>query len=517
MLPFTAPLQEAAIGGMVDHTLLSVEAWGYNRAVKYTFVAITALICNFASAADNQLKKLNVAALDRQGEPVAGLQSGDFQVFEDGKAQKIAFFRFTGDHPPPAGKPAPGEYSNRSGATLRGTVILIDLLNDRVMSGSIINEEISRSLKNFESSAGLYLYILTASGSLYPIHPLPKPGSEATPGGEPPQEPWTRNIAPLLQEALKNVFSLRPVDEREVTTRFDLTMKALLEVGSQMRLLSGRTNLVWVTHGIPLYGLSIAEQGRVDFTNPLRKICQALAQAQIVVYPVEQSLRGAAAAMGTESDQSLDEFSGITGGRSYRSGGVGEAIQQAMTGSRANYQIAYYSGSVKQDGKHHKLRVTCARKEAHLETQMGFYILAPLASPADIERNAFEAALASPFDASEIGLRARVAADPSTKQNLRLEIRIDPADLLLRQEQDRRTGKVSLLFAAYGAAGLKQPGSTIPINIKLTAEQYETAIRDGIEFHQAIHFDETVRKVRVVVVDGEVGSAGSVTIPIVGN
>jgi hypothetical protein len=317
----------------------------------------------------------------------------------------------------------------------------------------------------------------------------------------------------MLQDALKNVFSLRPVDERDIVVRFDLTVKAMREIGGQLRLLSGRKNLVWVTHGVPLYGLSISAQGPVDFSIPLRQLCGALERAQIVVYPVEQSMSGAAAPMGTESDQTLDEFSGDTGGRSYRSGGVGEAIQQAMTASRGNYQIAYYSPATKQDGKRHKLRVTCARKEVHVETEVGFYV-SPLPSPADRERSAFDAELASPFEATEIGLRASVTPDPGTKQNLRLEIRIDPADLLLRQVQERRTGKVSVLFAAYGAAGLEPPRAAMPLDIKLTPEQYQAAVHDGIAFRQAIHFDEGVRKVRVIVVDGEAGTVGSITIPI---
>jgi VWFA-related protein len=496
-----------------------MQAWKvYNSAVKCAYVVAAALFCTFASAAD-KLNILNVAAIDSQGDPVTGLHVADFQLSKDGKPQTIAFFRFTGDQPVPLVKPGPNEYSNRAAAPLRATAIIIDLLNDRTMSGSVIADDVSRYLKNLESSQGLYLYILTVNGDLYPLHALPKPDSEVTPAGEPPAgEPWTRNITAMLQSAFKNVFGFKPVDDRDTVVRFDLTTHALLEIGSQLRLISGRKNLVWVTHGFPLNGPSISAQGIVDFTNPLRRICQQLERAQVVVYPAEQSMSGAAAAIGTESEQSLDEVAAITGGRRYRSGGLADAIRQATTDSRANYEIAYYSAEGKSegkpDGKHHKLRVVSARKDVRLQTESAFNAVLPPVQASDVEQSAFLVAAHSPFDATEIGLRANVSSDPAARLDMRLDIRIDAADLLLRQAQDRRTGKVSIMFAAYSAAGLDQQGAPIPLNISLTPEQYETATHGGIEFKQAVRVGAGTRRVRVIVVDGDLGAVGSLTIPV---
>jgi VWFA-related protein len=477
--------------------------------MRYNVAVAAMFVCTFASAED-RLDRLNVVALDPEGQPVLGLQSTDFRLLKDGKPQKIAFSRFTGYKPLAAARPASNEYANRPAAGLPATVILIDLLSDRTMSAAIIDQDITRALKNLESSEGLYLYMLTSSGELYPVHPLPKPDSEVTPS----VEPWTRNIAPMLQAALKEVFSLKPIDDRDTKVRFDLTAKAMRELGAQMSLISGRKNLVWVTHGLPMTGPSISEQGLVDFTGPVRLLCEQLERAQIVVYPVEQSMKGAAATLGTESDLTLDEFAGLTGGREYRSGGFGEAIQHAMTDSRANYQLAYYAAAQNPDGKHRKLRVTCARKDVRLQTEAGSYAVLPPVRPGDLERLAFETAAHCPFDATEIGLRASVSPDPTSKQNVRFDVRIDPSDLLLTQTQDHRTGKVSLLFAAYGAKGLEQSSPPIPVNVSLTAQQYETATHEGVEVRQPIAVGATIRRVRVIVVDPELGTAGSVTIPV---
>jgi VWFA-related protein len=453
------------------------------------FVA-AACLCTPASAADG-LSKLNVAAVDSQGQPVRGLQNSDFQLQVDGKSRSISFFRFSG------------------GAPLRATVILIDLLSDRMMTGSIMADEITHALKNLESSEGLYVYILTASGALYPIHAMPKPDTELTPEAE----PWTRNIGGLLQTAFKNVFGFKPIDERDVVVRYQMTINALRDLGGQMKLASGRKSLVWVTHGVPLVGPSISEQGLVDFTNPLRLFCEEMERAQIVVYPVVESSRGAGGAVGTQGEQSLEEFANITGGRMYRSGGVGDALRQATQDARGNYQIGYYSEPVKPDGKHHKYRVTCARKEVRVQTEAGFYAVLAPEQPDEAERNAALIAAHSPFDASDIGVKATMSPDPNRDKYMRFEIHVDPGDLLLSQAGEHRTGKISLLFAVYGAEGVGQ-SKPIPVDISLTPEQYETALHGGLEYHPSLPIGPTVQRVRVIVVDRDLGVAGSVTIPV---
>jgi hypothetical protein len=166
------------------------------------------------------------------------------------------------------------------------------------------------------------------------------------------------------------------------------------------------------------------------------------------------------------------------------------------------------------DGKHHKLRVTSSHKDVRLQTVQGFYGLLNPVKPGDEERMAFETTIRNPFDATEIGVRANVSPDPDAAKKTRFDIHVDPADLMLHQAQDHRTGKVLLLFASYKADGLEQPGAPMAFDVSLTQQQYETALHGGLAFRQSIAVGPGVRKVRAIVVDGELGSAGSVTVPI---
>ena len=66
---------------------------------------------------------------------------------------------------------------------------------------------------------------------------------------------------------------------------------------------------------------------------------------------------------------------------------MGEALKQAITDARANYEIGYYAEPLKTDGKHHKFRVICAHKEVRLQTIPGFYAMFGPDQPAEAERN----------------------------------------------------------------------------------------------------------------------------------
>ena len=163
----------------------------------------------------------------------------------------------------------------------------------------------------------------------------PKTGAEVAPAAE----PWTRDLAPTLQAALKDLVHLKPVDNREIKVTFELTVNALRDLGSQMAQISGRKNLVWLTQGLPITGYSIAAQMRLDFTKPLQGLGQELEQAQIALYTVEQSASGAP--IQPERAQAFETLTGITGGRESSGDRAGKAIQQAIADSRANYEMAY--------------------------------------------------------------------------------------------------------------------------------------------------------------------------------
>jgi VWFA-related protein len=477
----------------------------YAFAIATICVGAVAALEGSSTSAILTVKKLNIVALNDKGEPVTDLRVSDFQVLEDGKAENIAFFRFTGGRAIVAAL-EPGQVSNRTGVASHATVILVDLLSDRFLSGGIMGREIGNTLKQLEASGDVYLYFLTAKGELFPVHGLPEPGSEETPAAE----PWTRNAGPIVDLAVKKLVGLKPPDDHDLEIRFKETTAAVELLGSQMAQLPGRKNLVWVTHGVPLTGYTMSG-AFMDYTDAVRRLGEAFERAQIAIYAVQQSIRGAGEELDTYSGQTLDLFSSLTGGRLYRTDTASIAIEQARTDSRANYRIAYDSEAPTANGKRHKIRVICTRKNVKLQTEQEFYALG-LPTPDEFERAALEAAAGSAVDATEIGLRGSVSPEPGAAHRMRLDLRIAREDVLLRAVGDRYVGKVSVNFSTPDAEDGPAAFRPIPLSVNLTAQQYEAAASDGIAVHQEISSD--AREVRAIVVDRQLRAVGTITIPV---
>ena len=474
--------------------------------MKFAFLAVATLLCASSSKISG-LKKLNVVAVDSHGQPVTDLQASDFQVSEDGKTKEIAYFRFTGGKGSPL-PPGSSEYSNRAGSPSYPTVILIDFMSDRVMSDSVIGKQVAEALKKLESSDDVYLYFLTNHGEISPIHALPGTGDETAHGAV----PWGQNADQTMDLAIKKLSGLRPVDDFDPAIRFKLTVAALDALGGQMERIRGRKNLVWVTHGVPMNYKSYTGQP-VDLSHQFQRLAEQLEQAQIAVYAVQQSTQGAGQQLATESSQTIDIFTHLTGGRSYGSDSVEAALSQARMDSRANYEIVYFTEASDTGDKHRKIRVVCKRKDVHLQTEQDYYALGLKASSTDFEKRAVQSAALSPLDAAEIGVRVKASPVGAT-QDIQFDLQIDAADLMLRQEQGHYTGKVDVVFVTYEGNQPKQATNPVPLNINLTAQQYQGADRAPLTFQETMGLDAKLQKVRAIVVDSERRAVGSVMIPI---
>ena len=195
------------------------------------------------------LVKFEVSALGPHGEPVTDLRSGECQVSEDGKHQAISFFHFDGNKRQEHFPAGPGS-SNRGSFVAHPTVILLDLLSERLLTWGQAAQEIVKALQNIESGDGLYVYILTNAGTFYAVHPLPR--TEAQLRAEDPA--WIQQIKPLFDAASQELAGFRPIDDRDPWFRAELTMRSLGQFATSLAQIPGRKNLVWITHGVPSCG-----------------------------------------------------------------------------------------------------------------------------------------------------------------------------------------------------------------------------------------------------------------------
>ena len=471
------------------------------------------------------LVKLNVVAVDGRGQAVIDLTREDFQVFDGGKPQHIASFRRNDVKPLHALPPEPNEFSNRAGTPLsRATVILLDVLNARFEDRAYAVNQLVPALQHVEASDFLFLYALAMDGTLYPIHPLPDP--EAT--ARPPAKPWTDDIKALLDGASRKLFYLRP--NLTVDDRVRMTYSALEALASRVAETPGRKSIIWISHGMPIsIGGRAGAYDQIDYTPLLQRLTSTLDRANVAVYPVRQpgSLApgstgsGSIASGSTDgpttglaSTETLEQFAGLTGGRAYGTVDISGAIAQAASDARLSYLIAYDPPLDKWDGKYHKIRITCSRKGVRLQTKQGYYAFAADAHQGDQEKAAIETAMSSPFDVAEIGLNARLNPGGKTPRGMNLEVRIDVADILLAREGDLFTGQLAVGAVAYLANGGSEGSATGTFAVRLSPQQHEQAVRQGLSLSRLMTLPATIRKIRVVIYDRASGATGTLTLPV---
>jgi VWFA-related protein len=447
--------------------------------------------------------RLNVVAVDSHGDPVDDLAKTDLQVFDNGKPEQIVSFRHDDSRVHRAATLAPGEFSNRTGTNVRhATVILFDLLNEHMGARGNSWNELVRFLQPLEVSEGLYLYLLTLEGRLYPVHGLPNPEAKDTPDSA--GAPWTEQAKPLLDQAMKNVLRTRPIEiEANIDLRERLTYAALASLAARMESIPGRKNIVWIT-------------------PYLRSLSARLDRANVSIYPVQQVPPGMAMQgdpearhSGLSSEDTLQEFARYTGGRSQGAAlDIRAAIKAAMNDVRTSYQIAFAPAPQTLDGKFHKLRVTCARKGVRIQAKEGYYAVRDDAPSRAEQQEAMDAVTGAQFDAAEIGLNA--IRSPSDKQPnaTQFRLRIDLADLQSTHTGSPYEGQVQLRIVTYMSDEKFAASNVISVPWHFTDEQRDKAMKDGLVLYKDLALESGVQRVRFVVLDPSSNAVGSLTIPV---
>lgn len=488
------------------------------RAAMAMAAAVAGALGADRPAPEKRLADLNIVALDNDKQPVRDLTRDDIEVFDDGKPQTIAFFRRYDSRLKQVPKLAPNEFSNRGAGNIPdATVILFDMMNQSFASRGVAANRLAKDLSSLESGRFLYLYFLTIDGRLLAVRALPESGGQTDgPGGE----QWVRESKPLLDQTLKNVMRVRPVD-MDVAVRVQLTFRALNALRIDLSQVPGRKNLVWITDGVPIsLGPRRSDTGEfVDFTDQWHMMSDELVRSGIAVYPARQVMIGSAdnvdgstPGQGAGSEATLDEIAHTTGGRSDGGKDIGGVVKQAMNDVRSSYLVGYYPPDRNWNGKFHKLRVVCRRKGVRIQAKSGYYAWAQ--PPQDEEQQAMEPAAAAAFDAAEIGLRASLAPDPKDPQVTHLGTVIDARDIALAQDGSQYRGALRVEVVGYDANGSGDRSALVPLDLAYSGEDRDKALAQGIGFDRDIKLDGRLRRLRVIVYDINSGAVGSVTVPL---
>jgi VWFA-related protein len=331
---------------------------------------------------------INVTVLDEKGQPVMDLTDPDFRIFDDGTPKPVSVFVPL----------APGHGK----AIAPRIFILFDLLNTSPGQRENSSTLIARALQPLETGDSVYVYLLTNHGDLYNVHDLykPQPVTVAAGNQQPPDAPWTRQIQPLLDQAIQNINAVRLKDYQDDGVRATATFMALGEVGDALLKVTGPKTIVWITSGAPnwvdyRYGCKdvvfsdVAGSylaGRcgndcvrrpgvsacVDYAPFLQHFEAKLTTSDTIVNSVSIHVAGATPPTdrGRPRD-TLQQLADLSGGRVYPDGEIDDAIAQSLQEVRSRYQLFF--DEPPPDGKYHKLKVECSRSGVRILAPRGYF------------------------------------------------------------------------------------------------------------------------------------------------
>lgn len=400
---------------------------------------------------------IDVVVTDAKGHPVRGLQQQDFHLAEDGKPQELHSFREFSDSEPavpaPAPKPDPKPernlFSNKTAAPDPGalTMVLFDMLNtpsqDQVYARQQLVKFLQAKPKDLEfalcslSGGTSHLRLIQGFTPDETVLLAAAQGDKKKNKDLPEEVRWqasgaaTRNTVSIVGDlaqggrtsGFQNLLgAVQGMQAEEVGTNSDeqvaITLDSLMLLARYLSGFPGRKNVVWLSGAFPVaiaapVGANDSASDNRNYSEPVRRITNLLAEAQIAVYPVDvrglvaggigadrsgmtgvplselpaTSTAKVLAPENTAAPQGLDELdqqateraalnqvAAATGGKAFvNSNGIKEAIATAVEQGANYYALSYSPTNKVYNGKFRRVRVTLAEKGYSLHYRPGYF------------------------------------------------------------------------------------------------------------------------------------------------
>lgn len=271
---------------------------------------------NTTFKAKTQVVVEDVVVTDRKGDPVSGLQKGDFQVFEEGKPQTVlSFEEHKGASEQPLPPLPPDIFTNYPGTRPADSlnVLLLDDLNTPLSDQAKIHLQLANFLKSIPPGSHIAMFLLsshlfmtqgfTADPSILEtaLKKKNRPQSSLLLGLSPVDNLDARinrqmavTGAGMPSATIASTEKLQAFENQTQNSqdrlRMTQTLDAMQGLATYLTGIPGRKNVIWFSDAFPLSiipgrGVQSYESTLPD-QSELRKTVNMLAAAQVAIYPI---------------------------------------------------------------------------------------------------------------------------------------------------------------------------------------------------------------------------------------
>lgn len=413
-----------------------------------------------------RLVRVDVTATGRGDEPVADLRASDFDVVEDGIAQRIEQFQFVKlDGRRPVGDDTSLEIRTQDQAeaeAARDDVRVFALFLDdyHVDKSPAIMLPLRRALSSWVQS----LWPTDLVAMMDPLTPLSA-------------LEFTRSRARMLDIINRfegrqgEIFPVRSVMEEAqlmrndvVRVRAEVTLSALASLVTHLGgLREGRKVVIFVSQGPPTF---FGQGGGLQ--DQMQEIARAASRGNVTIYPLDPRGLGTAARGARDTMYQLAAESGGRVIANTNDASIG--LSRVMRDTSAYYVLGYQPTRVEDDGRYHKISVRVKRPGVHVLAREGYW--APSGKEVETARMAaartLEPGVAKAMETLAEQAPARRAADVwagmtrASDGRTRLVVTWDPSDSAGGRLPRPSLLEVEVLDAKGGGvveAARKVPGS----------------------------------------------------------
>jgi VWFA-related protein len=320
---------------------------------------------------------------------------------------------------------------------------------------------------------------------------------------------------------------------------------------SSLREIPGRKDLVMVSAGIPIFEVNTSSTN-VDIQRLLKQLSDNATRGGVVISALDP--RGMRAAQGVKAFQATPAKSAMGGssingtdsamfGRgdpggdsalgapmaganehlglasvTKETGGVvkvntndfEKGLDEIMSHSRGYYTLAY-TPTGKFDRNYHKLEIKVNRSSTHVYSHAGYVAREETNTTPKTKEEAIAAAARSPLAKNAIDITPNVDVKflPNNQAAVDIHVLIDANKLNFKESGDRRQDSLDVVGMIFDQMGRNRGGFSETINLNLTADQYQKALKEGLTYSANTEMQPDYYQVRVVVREPDTGSLGS--------
>jgi VWFA-related protein len=519
----------------------------------------------------SQLVVVDVSVTAAHGRPVTDLKRSDFQVFENGKSQRIVVFQPHSFKPhPPEPKAAQkvaaqlpkGVFSNidvgaSSPSAPALNIILFDELNSSFESQKSGRQQLIKFLKSLPPGQPTALFELRES--LRVMTSFSTDSSRLVAAAEklvPYRSGWFVSEDEAEREVARGALLsdmgpgsppppdtgalLNRVRSRGLGERLRITLRAFRSLANAVAGYPGRKNLLWLSEGFPV---RFSPEGTVGRPNVMASSTAArLASSQLAVYPIDtQGLAGmenqgsaaGSVALGKgpapvvsllagrrqrlwESQTAMDSVAEDTGGQAFsNSSDLQGAFNRVFEAGANYYTLAYAPTDLNWNGEFRHIKVTVRRKGLQLAYRKGYYATQWSLSPAQAEQKFLKAMYPGIPEATMLPFKTVVKLTGPNTHVLIVGYYISGEDVAFQNSKDgRKRAQIKFAAIAYTRNGKPSSVASHLVTLRLKPKEFGKILESGIFFRQPIQWRPGDDRLCVGVLDKQTGSFGTLDVPV---